>query len=382
MVIFGTWAGGMTDSVVTARIPGGSGRLHYLDNLRIVALLLGLFVHCDDFVSAADQLSSVEAFSGNFRMATFFLVSGFFAALVLAKGSRGGFYRQRLLAVGVPLVFGVVALNGITNSLKIEYRAYFILQENADIGAPGTPTLIHLWFLACLFIYVLLAPALARVFGSAQVKKVVEAVSTPRLAGISSFAVTLAVIGYILSVRFVGSQLDFPFVVRSLFIYLPFFALGCLLFVQQASSAIFYRIDLPAFGLAIGLAVLARVLPADSLLQTIARFGSVAAFQCCITFAALWLFRRYFDVATPLTRVLSRSMYTVYVLHYLLLALAASVWIILFPPGLTQALISAAAIFLAGVAVHFAIVERFALARFLLNGKLPERGGRSSAVRV
>lgn len=95
-------------------------RYHFLDGLRGVAMLLGLVLHAAiSFVGfeawpAVDVKSEPKIFAPildsihGFRMPLFFLVSGFFSAMMFRKRGLQGLVKQRLLRIGVPLVVGVI----------------------------------------------------------------------------------------------------------------------------------------------------------------------------------------------------------------------------------------------------------------------------------
>jgi uncharacterized membrane protein len=95
-------------------------RYHFLDGLRGAAMLLGLVLHgvlsfagipiwpAEDVRSAPEVIYPVIDWIHGFRMPLFFLVSGFFTALMWKKRGMGGLVKQRVLRIGVPLFAGVV----------------------------------------------------------------------------------------------------------------------------------------------------------------------------------------------------------------------------------------------------------------------------------
>ena len=344
-------------------------RLVYLDNLKVFALLLGLFVHGNNFVSAADHVVLVSELSVNFRMATFFFIAGFFSILVIKKRPGLPFFKRRLVALGLPLLVGLALLNPLTLWLKARYRADFMALEGVPIGSPDDPFLLHLWFLVCLIVYVLLTPLLFRAARSRLVSSLADRLHRPRLIWLSPLAITLAVVVWTLAARWLVKEVNLDFLARSTLYYLPFFALGCLMFVHRSTMAVFHRVDLPTFALATALFVLGEVSADGSIMDKIGHFGSRAAFQCCITFALLWLFRRFFDVSSGATRLLSRALYTIYLLHYMILTILATVWIRFFPSGEVLAIAIASAAIAIGVLIHRFVVERYWVAALLLNGR-------------
>lgn len=85
-------------------------------------MLLGLVLHgmlsfagipiwpAEDVRSAPEVIYPVIDWIHGFRMQLFFLVSGFFTAMMWKKRGVGGLVKQRLLRIGVPLMAGVVVV--------------------------------------------------------------------------------------------------------------------------------------------------------------------------------------------------------------------------------------------------------------------------------
>ena len=142
-------------------------RVHGLDALRGFALLLGVVLHAamSFFPSqvwiVADDQRSVWA-SGLFfaihlfRMATFFLIAGLFAHMMLGRRGTWGFVKDRLSRIGGPLaVFWSPTLAAIVAVLIWNAG----LHGQTAAAAPPPPTydwtnipLTHLWFLWVLLI--------------------------------------------------------------------------------------------------------------------------------------------------------------------------------------------------------------------------------------
>lgn len=157
-----------------------SERLHYMDNLRAIIMIAGVFFHAalaySPFLHAvwmsADTINSPIMdwfihFSHAFRMPLFFLLAGFFAALLIERRGSGGLLKNRALRVLLPFIIfwpiiqaGIIvplmwAVNHIEN-LPPLLQFIAAMQNNPD--APKMPPSTgHLWFLYYLmFFYVLL----------------------------------------------------------------------------------------------------------------------------------------------------------------------------------------------------------------------------------
>ncbi|MDF3013567.1 MAG: hypothetical protein K0Q78_1771, partial [Cellvibrio sp.] len=90
-------------------------RLHYLDNLRALAMIGGVFFHAalayspilHNFWLTADTQQSglvdiVGWFSHLFRMPLFFVIAGFFVALLVSKRGMGGMLANRAKRILLP----------------------------------------------------------------------------------------------------------------------------------------------------------------------------------------------------------------------------------------------------------------------------------------
>ena len=145
-----------------------SERLHGLDALRGGALLLGVVLHAamsffpTQIWIVADDQRSVWA-SGLFfvihlfRMATFFLIAGLFAHMMIGRRGVWGFVKNRMVRIAAPFgVFWGVVLAAIVAVLIWNAS----LQGLTAADAPPPPTydwtnmpLTHLWFLWVLMIF-------------------------------------------------------------------------------------------------------------------------------------------------------------------------------------------------------------------------------------
>lgn len=177
-----------------ATVPTAAGResarpprYHELDCLRGCMMMLGLVLHAavaymrtsvGDLWGYHDAHTHVAfdalvAFLHVFRVPVFFLLAGFFAALLYAQGGAAIMIRNRVQRVMVPLVIGWVVLFPAT----IAGFAFAQLGGTAGSAwaamryAASAATLqhlqwLHLWFLFDLLLYYAVALLLARLGGA------------------------------------------------------------------------------------------------------------------------------------------------------------------------------------------------------------------------
>ena len=140
-------------------------RLHALDAVRGGALLLGIVYHATisfiptttrfwivEDINRSDTLAVLFFVSHVFRMTTFFLIAGFFAHMSFHRLGLGGFIKDRLTRIVVPLVVAWPFLYAALQAL-IAWAA-----ASVDGGRPRPPPfptfpnfpLTHLWFLYVL----------------------------------------------------------------------------------------------------------------------------------------------------------------------------------------------------------------------------------------
>src|SRR5690554_1391339 len=162
-------------------MPGSlpQGRLHYMDHLRALAMLAGVFFHAalaysplmSGFWPAADRQNSpwvdVVAWGLHLvRMPLFFLVAGFFAAWLVAQRGQGGMFRQRLrrialpLVVALPLVLWAMTASTYWAATTVQHPPALLVMVRAFLQMPDPPpvmpTTSHLWFLYYLLLFTVL----------------------------------------------------------------------------------------------------------------------------------------------------------------------------------------------------------------------------------
>jgi len=154
-------------------------RYDYLDNLRALAMLSGVLFHAalaysplaHAFLPTADRQSSTGVdvviwFLHLFRMPLFFVVAGFFTAMLVARRGLGGMLRNRARRIALPfllfcpLVFLALKHSTLQAALSVEHPSPVLAMIRDLLQGPGLPDLPpgtgHLWFLYyLLFFYVL-----------------------------------------------------------------------------------------------------------------------------------------------------------------------------------------------------------------------------------
>jgi len=165
-----------------------------------------------------------------FRMPSFFVVSGFFCVLTLSRYGARHFIFSRMKRILIPLTVTALTLNVIQAVFltSTKFRSYTFMTYFMDGGWVS-----HLWFLNNLIIYFFVAAIIAYFF-STQIKRLSKIICDTILY----FPMICLFLSLpLLTIFIVGSnKIGFPlyskfmvFDTYSLFMYFPYFILGCLL---------------------------------------------------------------------------------------------------------------------------------------------------------
>ena len=151
-------------------------RLESLDNARATLLLLGVLFHASVFVYLYQKPESLgeflmvvylHQFLHVFRMPTFFVIAGFFAAYLLQTRGPNKFLRNRLQRIALPLLMFWIPLafanNWTSQGAWLTGRSTFDFLP-IDFG--------HLWFLYFLILFCLVLWAFSSPLQKLSIKRV------------------------------------------------------------------------------------------------------------------------------------------------------------------------------------------------------------------
>ncbi|MFO1330632.1 MAG: acyltransferase family protein [Rubrivivax sp.] len=155
-----------------------SNRLHALDNLRATMMWLGIVLHVavnhmvgpsplpwrdPATTPVADLLlAAIHAF----RMPVFFIVAGFFAALLLQRRGAGGLLKHRFRRIALPLLLLGPPIVAATMAAGLAFvhrvaRGTWGLDPSLVSPARGGFNMAHLWFLYLLWWFCVAVAAVA-----------------------------------------------------------------------------------------------------------------------------------------------------------------------------------------------------------------------------
>tara|TARA_R110002126_G_scaffold16527_22_gene66059 strand:+ start:9393 stop:10538 length:1146 start_codon:yes stop_codon:yes gene_type:complete len=339
----------------------GSVRLFYLDNLRALAMLAGVFFHAalayspmaQPFWPSADVLNhplfDVVAWASHlFRMPVFFLLAGFFAAMLLHKYGDGAFWQNRLRRIGLPLLLflplltlavGVVMQFGLAHVQQKPPFLIFIQSMISMTEPPAMPlSTMHLWFLYhLLFLYLL--TWCCRILLNRQMLSWFTELKPNALVLLSILACVPAL--YSVPVPFPAPEWILP-ALWALWFYGVFFSLGYACFSMPALLARLdpfrhYYLLLGAVSYAIYYTLLPATLMPQSQPQGWLKLAVTLLESCSAvlwTLCALLYARRWLNWNSRALAYLSNVSFWVYIVHlpllffvqFVLIDLALAVW--------------------------------------------------------
>jgi glucan biosynthesis protein C len=366
-----------------------SPRLHHLDALRSAAILYGVLVHTAT-LGVTWPLTLISDISGYFRMGTFFLVSGFFGAMVLQRFGAAAFLKKRALALLVPLACGLLLLNPVTNWLVWNWHNPFLtLQDFLRQAWTGSLPLtrkgpmiwhLHLWFLISLTFYALLAPVavtLARHLGRVAVPVGDWFAQLPGWLCVMLTAVLVALTSLSLRVFYEVALerilphdgWNIPWLVRTTFYYWPMFLTGMAVFHHAGFAARFQAVSLPALALGATAVIFTReTMVQDGMLWEVVQLLTRAFLTVSAIAALMAVFGRWFSKPGFLSRS-ADAVYSIYILHFLLIYLIASALKSFDLHDVPRFLLVAGLTIVGLFALHRFVIKPSALLSLMFNGK-------------
>lgn len=368
--------------------PVRQARLHYIDWLRVLAVLLLFPFHTSRVFDTGDPfyiksqhlwepLSNVLWFISVWHMQLLFLLAGASTYFALGKRSTGQYALERVKRLFVPLVFGILVLmppqtwvGGQFNSgYSGSYWHYitsgdFLVMNIQDTGDYyGGFGVGHLWFILFLFLLSLIALPLFAWGRTDKGARRMRAVSQ-RLAHPAWWLLPPLVIMLAEGLPAIAG--------KNLVYYLVFFLLGYVVVAGSRFAQMAQRYRWPTLIAGIGLSlwwVLSGDLR-DSLADpsfALAGLNYLGMLATWSMLTAFWgLGRRYLDHPGRSLSYLSEASYPLYLLHQTVIVVLAFSLVGLAVPGPVQWI----AVFVASVVVTFGlyeVVRRVAPLRFLFG---------------
>lgn len=371
-----------------------SERLHHLDALRALAMFLILPVHAIALLglqrgSQTDVEKSLAWLIHAFRLPLFFLVAGFFAALLLRTRGTSAVLRNRLVRIGIPLAVVVLCAGPLLVFLLNQVAA-----GDYRPGLSGVAVLTQLrpsygWFLWYLLLLYAIALSVRTVL--ARFPSFTESIARRGRRLVAHWAAPLALALpcaaclYLQSTWTAETPSDgFTPEPTLLGYYALFFACGWLLFaadglreaieLRPSRYAVFAALTLPP-ALVLYLKQDSALVAGSETLHLLALL-LLAAATWSLVFGLLGLSRRLASGASARSRYWADASYWVYLSHFPVMAAIAIALLDVAMPGPLRAILLIVGTLALIYPAYGAFVRHGAIGR-VLHGHRPRRQAKS-----
>ena len=332
-----------------------TSRVFYIDLLRSALIILVVLHHValvyggiQPFYYLEPPVNNLAAFlvpmifvllNQAWFMGAFFMLAGYFTPVSFDRKGPGAFIKDRLIRLGIPLIFWIFVLNPIS-----EIGFFLMPRELTGITTPLNwesfwqmyPDRVGLgpmWFVAMLLIFCIVY-LLWRILTSHRTPAAQQTWATPRNFSIAVFILALAASSYLLRIYIpLGkSVMGFP-TLAYLPQYLSFFVLGIIANRRDWLKNLQGSKGLGGFLLAVLVTLTLFPICFISFLKAIEQASPIippfgfgtwqsaayalwdSSLAVGVTLGAITFFRRFFNTDGPIGRFLSAQSYAVYILH-------------------------------------------------------------------
>lgn len=317
-------------------------RIHSLDSLRAIMMLLGLVLHSAISYTVSDMGNiwtlkdpNTTHFSNDlivvlvhlFRMPIFFVIAGFFGSMLFYERSPLKMFKNRVSRIVYPLIVFLFMLSPVIIFAFLFTRNVFIGNEapivttlsffsNPHIFIPGET--YHLWFLYYLFLISMLTLVLGLLFRkmpflTSRVTKVFNWIIQKPVLRIFFFSVMTLLLYFIMNVKEVESSTSFIPDFNTFIFYFQFYLVGWVLFKSKHLLDKMMRFDWICTILG---AIITTTIYSTYELLTFEEFIIFKSISVWLfIFGITGLFIRYGSNHSSVMRYISDSSYWVYLIH-------------------------------------------------------------------
>jgi len=314
---------------------GSDQRIYAFDNLRAAMMLLGLVLHVALTYGTIDYKESwtikdtnnhlffdlIAAYIHFFRMPVFFVVAGYFCALLYFKKGANEMLANRIKRILLPLTAGVIviypftlfashyatyALNGVTDPAK-KSLGYIVSDAHTPIG------LAHLWFLYFLFIYICASWILGKLTFPTNLLNIFfkNTLKSPILR------ILFLSIGILLSLlwmdsTYIETSLEWIPIYSVLAVYFIFYGIGWMIF---KTNSLYYLSNFSYQQIGLGTIFFFTVIVMGQSISQLLSQLIVCLSISLLVFGFVALFLNYFNTYSGKITYVTEASYFIYIVH-------------------------------------------------------------------
>jgi glucan biosynthesis protein C len=351
-----------------------------MDAMRGILMMLGLVYHSaklfspkQDWILFSNYTTDVAYYVVEivhlFRMPTFFIVSGYFAAMTLKKYGVEKFIKVRVIRILIPLITTALTLNSL-QAWILTKTGWMDMTLFAYIKEGGWVT--HLWFLINLIIYFLLASLLVSLFKK-RFFNLLQQIDTLLLKIPFSLILLFLLPSTIILFLAIGKIYPIHAIINTslIFNFMPFFFFGMLLYTHQALLKKFTEFPpiITAFISILTLIIVNYLYQFEAYSWYIVRTAILSVGMWASASLCFYLFKKYADYHSKVFRFLSEISYSVYLFHHLLVIAFGLLLLHFHIEGLLGMLLLIAIVAAISIMIHTQLIAKVEILSLLFNGK-------------
>lgn len=321
--------------------PSKTERIHALDSLRAIMMLLGLVIHSAITYGVIDYsawsikdpnstgifMDYTVAMIHSFRMPIFFVVAGFFGAMLFFERSPVKMLKNRIDRILYPFIVFLIILSamilfaasytqevfaGGSNPFDLAVAPFMNLQSWIP------PSTFHLWFLYYLFLITIASYLLALVFNrlpkfTSQVTNMLNQILERPILKVIVFSLLTIVLLFVMDGTWVKTSTEWTPDSGTFVFYFFFYAAGWILFKSKHLLNTFMKYDWIYFILGLSLKTIGFFYADNFGFEMTIVLNSFIVWL--LIFGITGLFIRYGSKHSNLMRYNSDSSYWIYLMH-------------------------------------------------------------------
>lgn len=380
--------------------PHKTERLHALDSLRAIMMMLGVVLHSSNTYVVADYGASwplkdpnttglvmdwISSFIHAFRMPIFFVIAGFFASLLFYERSYLKMFKNRINRILLPFLVFLIILWPLVN-IGFSYSNLVFsgsvsplketLQNFSSLSAFIPERTMHLWFLYYLVMFSITSFVLGLLFRklpkvSYKINSVFGFLIQNPILKLLVYALITFILLLIMDRTWVATSLSFIPDFNTYIFYAFFYFFGWILFKSKAYLKTFLTYDWGFLISGIVVFTIYFILDTENWSPELI-MGIKAVTVWLLIYGFTGIFMRYGSHHSVIMRYVSDSSYWVYLLHLPLTALLPSFVVDLPIPAFIKFLIVSSLTAMVCFVTYHYFVRSSLIGRFL-NGRAYSR---------
>lgn len=324
-------------------IPHKTERLHALDSLRAIMMMLGVVLHSvltymggvaqgawriRDLNNFDTNLGLIASFIHVFRMPIFMLVAGFFAALLFYERGKRQMFKNRMQRITIPFLLFVVLLfvpvvGGMEYTLQVfasNPNAFYETASGFSTLNSFVPTrTMHLWFLYYLIMFSVASFLLGVLFKqwpktSQSINRIYHSIFKHPILRLFVFTGLTILILVVMDRNWVNTSTSFVPDLGTFAFYFYFYMIGWLLYKSKSLLNTFRTYDWQFT--VVGTLLFSWYFFTDNSEFSMYTIMAIKCFCCwLLIFGVSGLFIRFGSHHSARMRYISDSSYWVYLLH-------------------------------------------------------------------